>query len=179
MIQKKIKQTSKSTESILKKQSQSLATHSSQSQKTIHSPKKKDSLRLVVPKKKGVYLSSIAIEPKKTKKKLSGSSQPEGLPNSKKNVWKNYDFENLPELNKSQLKSFKKVSGTEHNKFKKAVVKHFGRPKKDPALKENIVSIRLSNFFLDKIKKRAISEGYPGWQSFAKKVLTDYLDSKK
>jgi len=179
MTQRKIKQTSKSTELISKRQSQSLAIHSSQSQKTIQSPKKKDSLRLVVPKKKGVYLSSIAIEAKKTKKKLSGSSQQESSPSSKKKVWKDYDFENLPELNKSQLKSFKKVSGVQHNKFKKAVVKHFGRPKKDPALKENIVSIRLSNFFLDKIKKRANSEGYTGWQSFAKKVLTDYLDSKK
>jgi len=175
----KTKQTSKSMESTLKKESQSLTIPSLEYLKTTHNPKKRDSSRSVVPKKNKFYLSSTARELKKTKKKLLESSQQEKSPNLKKKVWKNYDFENLPELNQSQLKSFKKVSNSQHAKFKNAVAKHFGRPKKDPALKENIISIRFSNILLEKLKKRAYTEGYTAWQSFAKKVLTDYLESKK
>ena len=166
-------------ESTLKKQSQSLAIPSLEYRKTTHNPKKKDSLRSVDPKKNKLYLSSTATESKKIKKKLSKSSPLEKSPNLKKKVWKSYDFKNLPELNQSQLKSFKKVSNSQHTKFKNAIAKHFGRPKKDPTLKENIISIRFSNILLEKIKKRAHTEGYSAWQSFAKKVLTDYLESKK
>ena len=111
------------------------------------------------------------------KKKLLESFQQEKPQKQKKKVWKNYDFENLPILTNEQIGSFKKVTSLQHSKFKKAVSQHFGRPKKDPALKENIVSIRFSDVFLKKIKKKATSEGYTGWQTFTKKVLEDYLSS--
>ncbi|MBL8677320.1 MAG: hypothetical protein JNJ47_07920 [Alphaproteobacteria bacterium] len=93
----------------------------------------------------------------------------------KKDVWKNYDFEKLPRLTDGQLKSFKKIPKDLHLKFKKAVKKQMGRPKKHPLEKENIVSVRFSPIFLKKLKDKAGQEGYTAWQTYMKKILSDAI----
>ncbi len=111
-------------------------------------------------------------------KKSSESSQQEKLPHQKRGVLKNYDFNAMPELNDSQIKSLKRVSRQRHEILKKAVKAHIGRPKKDPESKENIVSIRFSKKFLDQLKQKALSEGYSRWQTYAKRVLEESIGYK-
>jgi predicted DNA binding CopG/RHH family protein len=55
---------------------------------------------------------------------------------------------------------------------------HVGRPRKDPETKENIVSIRFSKKFLDKLKEKAEKEGYSKWQTYAKHVLEENVNAK-
>lgn len=104
-------------------------------------------------------------------KKLSESFQAENLQGKKENSFVSYDFESLPELNKDQIKSFKRISKVKHEKFKTAVKNHVGRPKKDPNEKENIVPMRFSKNFLDRFKKKAKLAGYTHWQTYAKYIL--------
>lgn len=62
--------------------------------------------------------------------------------------------------------------------MKAAVAKHRGRPAKDPDLKENIVSIRFSNVFLERLKSEARQNGYTKWQTFAKDILAERIGLK-
>ena len=109
-------------------------------------------------------------------KKSSGSSRQGNSPRGKKNVWKNYDYDELPELNDEQLASFRKITPAEHEKLKQGVVLKVGRPKKTPEEKEDVpVSIRFSSALLEQLQKQAGKEGFAHWQTFAKKILSDYL----
>ena len=51
-----------------------------------------------------------------------------------------------------------------------------GRPKKSLDEKEHIHSIRLSDKFLAKLKRRAVEKGFAAWQTYAKLVLAEDLD---
>jgi predicted DNA binding CopG/RHH family protein len=88
---------------------------------------------------------------------------------------KNYDFESLPELNSEQVAALRRVSKSRHEELKSAVEKRVGRPKKASEEKENIVSIRFSNSFLDRIKRKAKEEGYTKWQTYAKHILEEQI----
>lgn len=90
----------------------------------------------------------------------------------------------IPEQNIDDLKNFKDLSSERKkalqtnatiNVLKKdgsVEVKKIGRPKKQSDDKENIVSIRLSNNLIASLKKEA---GNMGWQTFLKKIITDYM----
>lgn len=133
---------------------------------------------LVNPTRKGNYSLYIVSDQVIKMKNSSASFQQEKPQKQKKHALKNYDFETMPELNDEQIKALKKVSKKRHTELKEAVQKHVGRPKKDPEKKENIVSIRFSRLFLDKLKRKAKEEGYSQWQTYAKHVLEEKVNSK-
>lgn len=97
---------------------------------------------------------------------------------------KNYDYDNMHELTKEQLALFKQVSPEQHKKFSAidtvhilkdgeiVEVRKIGRPKKSLDEKENIVAIRLSKIFIERLKKKA---GATGWQTYAKQILEKHL----
>ncbi len=94
------------------------------------------------------------------------------------------DYENMPELTKEQLALFKRISPEQHKKLRAGEsvhilkneeiveVKKIGRPKKDLDEKENVVAIRLSKIFIERLKKKA---GNIGWQTYAKQILEEHL----
>jgi predicted DNA binding CopG/RHH family protein len=88
---------------------------------------------------------------------------------------KDYDFEKLPELDADQISAFSRVKRARHSELKKAVVKSVGRPRKKIEDKENVISIRFSKSFLDRIKKKAKVEGYSKWQTYAKHILEENI----
>ena len=93
-------------------------------------------------------------------KKSSESSQRARQPEGKRGSSKKSVSSQLPELTSRQLAAFRPVSKKRHQEFKKAVAEHRGRPKKAPDEKENVVSIRFSKTFLDKLKAKAQEDGY-------------------
>jgi predicted DNA binding CopG/RHH family protein len=109
-------------------------------------------------------------------KKPSELFPPESLQQKKEGIWNSYDFENMPEMNKAQLDSFKPVSKEQHLDFKKTIAqgRTAGRPAKASEEKEQIRSIRISDQLLNKIKASALKAGLP-WQSYVKKILIKEL----
>ena len=109
-------------------------------------------------------------------KKPSELYPPESLQQKKEGIWNSYDFENMPEMNKAQLDSFKPVSKEQHLDFKKTIAqgRTAGRPAKASEEKEQIRSIRISDQLLNKIKASALKAGLP-WQSYVKKILIKEL----
>jgi len=71
----------------------------------------------------------------------------------------------------------RQVSAKEHKKYAEAVNAHLGRPKKSADEKENVVSIRLSETFIKQLKAKAHKKGYKAWQTYAKKILADHINS--
>ncbi len=125
------------------------------------------------------YLSFIPKEPMKTIKKSFASSKQGKSQRPKKGAWVGYDLDTLPELSVKQLATIRKVSTKRHKVLKEAVEKQIGRPKKDLREKENIVAIRFSEHFLEKLKKLASKDGFPAWQTYAKKILSEYVEARK
>jgi len=79
-------------------------------------------------------------------------------------------------MSESQLKRFRKVTTEEHERFKRIVNNgRRGRPKKPANEKEHVHSIRFSDSFLEKLKLKAIKEGFTAWQTYAKKILAENL----
>lgn len=93
----------------------------------------------------------------------------------KKEPWKGYDFDSMTELTEEQIASLRPVSKSEHKKLSLAVKRHVGRPRKPKAEKEELVSIRFSAIFLQRLKEKARQEGYTAWQTYAKKVLAEHV----
>jgi len=79
------------------------------------------------------------------------------------------------DLTQAELAEFKRPSAREREGLREAVQRKLGRPPKDPSEKEKPRSIRMSDPLVEQLKQRASAEGYAGWQSFAKRVLADYL----
>ncbi len=184
---KKTKKTSKNTGSRSTKQSQSSKIRSSKSPVTT-TQRKKGTLRSEEVSK--AENSSLSITTNNAeKKRLLELSQQENLRQKNLDSLKNYDYKNMPELTKKQLKAFSNISPKEHKKFAKADIvkvlkngevienKKVGRPKKNIDEKENIVAIRLSTAFIQKLKERAMIAGNLGWQTYIKKVLEQHLDA--
>lgn len=179
---KKTRKTSKSTESRSKKRLQSSKTHSSKSKSTRSQTKKGSSQSGKASTSETSSLSTASDG--KAKSKSSGSSPQEASLPKKKGLFQDYDYENLPELTAEQLKAFKRVSPEQHKRFseietiqvlsggKVVETKKIGRPRKHPHEKENVVSIRLSKAFLQRLKKKA---GKIGWQTYVKQVLEKHL----
>lgn len=111
-------------------------------------------------------------------KKSSVSSQQEKLQTGKEKRSRNSDSDSLPELTDREIQSLRRVSKERHSALKEAVANHIGRPKKDPNEKENIVSIRFSKTFLEKLKRKAKEEGFSKWQTYAKHVLEEEVNSR-
>lgn len=104
-------------------------------------------------------------------KKKSELSQPAKLLKKKPNHWKDYDFENLPELSADQIADFRKVTKETHQKFQVTSVRKVGRPAKPVTEKEKQISIRFKPAMLKKIKEKARRNGYSSYQRFIKAVL--------
>ena len=111
-------------------------------------------------------------------KKSSESSQRARQPKGKRSSSKKSASSEIPELTAKQLAAFRPVSRKRHQELKKAVAEHRGRPRKAPEEKENVVSIRFSKSFLDKLKAKAQEEGYSAWQTYAKDVLGEKIGIK-
>jgi len=112
----------------------------------------------------------------KRTKKSSASSQQEKSPAPKGDPWKDYDYENLPELTTEQIATFKPITTEQHERFLTGTIRSVGRPKKSPSEKENIVAIRFSEVFLERLKAKAKANGFAAWQTYAKKVLAEDLE---
>ena len=184
---KKIRKISKSTESHSKKLSPSSKTRSSKSPKTT-SPRKNVSLQQAKASKVKKSSSSTATA-KEAKTKLSESSRHEDLNQVKGGPFQGYDWDEMPELTTEQLALFKRVSPERHKELsaidtvqitkdgKVVEIRKLGRPKKKPEDKGNVVAIRLSKSFIKRLKEKAALSGNIGWQTYAKNILEEYLDS--
>ena len=95
----------------------------------------------------------------------------EKSPRLKKNPWKGYDFEALPELTQGQLASFKPVSKETYLKLRPTGTRKVGRPVKKPHEREEQISIRFKPAVLKKIKMKAQRTGYTSYQRYIKAVL--------
>ena len=75
------------------------------------------------------------------------------------------------------MDSFQVVSEKEHSRLKQVLTKgRRGRPKKPSNEKEHVHSIRLSDAFLQRLKRRAVERGFTAWQTYAKQVLAEDLE---
>lgn len=83
----------------------------------------------------------------------------------------------MPELSNEQIAAFRVVTPEEHARFASGKVRPRGRPKKSAAEKERPISIRMSASLIARLKKRAAAAGFDKWQTYAKKVLADDLES--
>lgn len=79
------------------------------------------------------------------------------------------------ELTPAELAEFEPPPEAERKRLRDGVQRKLGRPPKAPSEKEKPRSIRMSDPLVEQLKERASVEGYAGWQSFAKRVLADYL----
>ena len=136
---------------------------------------KKDLLPSADQKTTATSSSSTATDKPKTPKKSSGSSRRASSAAKKKEPWKGYDFDSMPELTEAKIRSLRRVSKSEHKQLSLAVKRHVGRPRKPEAEKEELVSIRFSANFLQRLKEKARQEGYTAWQTYAKKVLAEHV----
>ena len=108
-------------------------------------------------------------------KKPSASNRGPDSAAKKKGPWKGHDFDSMPELTEEQIASPRRVSKSEHKKLSLAVRRHVGRPRKPEAENEELVSIRFSANFLQRLKEKARQEGYTAWQTYEKKVLAEHV----
>jgi predicted DNA binding CopG/RHH family protein len=75
-----------------------------------------------------------------------------------------------------QIATFKPITTEQHEQFLTGTIRSVGRPKKAPSEKENIVAIRFSEVFLERLKAKAKANGFAAWQTYAKKVLAEDLE---
>jgi predicted DNA binding CopG/RHH family protein len=184
---KKTKPTSKSTGSRSTKLSPSSKTRSSKSPKTTSPRKNGSSPQAKVSKAKNSLSSTVTA--KEAKSKTSASSRHDDLNQLNGGPFQGYDYDEMPELTKDQLALFKRVSPERHKELsaidtvhiikdgKVIEIRKLGRPKKKPEEKGNVVAIRLSKSFIKRLKERAALAGSVGWQTYAKNILEEYLDS--
>lgn len=124
------------------------------------------------------------MKKKTSKKKLSESFLQESSHQKRKKSSYQLDELEIPDQNINDFKDFIEPSSemkaklqsnaiiNVHKKDGSIETKKIGRPKKQSDEKENIVSIRLSNNLIASLKKEA---GEIGWQTFLKKIITDYM----
>lgn len=174
---KKTRKTSKSTKSASKTPSRSSGILSSKSPRSAAKTTRKSASSRSGKAAQESISSSSSVNEKSAEKKLSGSSRHESKHPRKNEVWEGYDFDNLPELTPNQIGSFQVVSQDEHSRFTQMITKgRRGRPKKPSNEKEHVHSIRLSDAFLKRLKRRAVERGFTAWQTYAKQVLAEDLD---
>jgi uncharacterized protein (DUF4415 family) len=102
--------------------------------------------------------------------------------------WISYDFANLPALSASQLADFRQALSSQPEDIEAIrnievsesgellLNRKVGRPRKDPAEKENVVGIRMSKEMIAQLKMLAEKEDQGiGWQTYAKLVLEKHL----
>ena len=174
---KRTKKTTKSTKSASKKQSPSSTIPSSLSRGTKAKITRKTASQPLDEANRAKTSSSSSVSEKLEKTRSSGSSQPENRRPEKSDVWKGYDYDNLPELTQEQLATFKPITQEKHERFKQMVARgRRGRPRKSAQEKEHVHSIRLSDSFLQRLKNKAMEKGFTAWQTYVKKVLSEDIE---
>ena len=116
--------------------------------------------------------SSSSSSSKKRKTAASGSSRRANSPEQTKSPWVGYDWEEMPPISPEQAKTFRRVTRTEHERFKQGR----GRPKKAEVDKAKPITLRIEPSLLWWVKKVASNEGLP-WQTYLKLLVKKGLEA--